>query len=81
MQSFVTERGNYTFKMTLIQTFPRQASWDCQNLIRLEVERAGLVGLDGTMMMSGDPGSLLWEETRQGFNHKLLKRIVNRVTK
>lgn len=53
--------------MTL-QTFPKQESCDCQNLIRREVERAGLVGLDGAIKMSGDPGSLLWNmwENRQG---------------
>lgn len=42
-----------------IQTFPKHESCDCQNLIRLEVERAGLVGLDGAIKMSGEPGSLL----------------------
>ena len=41
------------------QTFPRQDSWDCQNLILREVEKAGLVGPDGAMRMRGEPGSLL----------------------
>lgn len=45
---------------TALQTFPRQESWDCQNLIRREVDRAGLVGPDGAIRMRGEPGSLLW---------------------
>lgn len=46
-------------------TFPKKESCDCQNLILREVERAGLVGLDGAIRMSGDPGSLLCKEKKK----------------
>lgn len=57
--TFLFLDNTYRLSLKMSETFPKQESCDCQNLIRREVERAGLVGLDGAIRMSGDPGSLL----------------------
>lgn len=48
-------------------TLPKQESCDCQNRMRRDVDTAGLVGLDGAIRMSGDPGSLPWNIEKQAF--------------